>query len=269
MSVARRQGLLARLRHVGGTLISREIGVLTNAIAFNFLLCLFPLLLVLVAVSQQLPPGRRISGAVTHLLAELIPFEHDTLARALAALAQQSRRIEALSLLLILWGSSGIFVPIEMALGRAWGGAPRRSFWRARLLAFVMTLACGTLALASVGLTFAVRSFRDEWPSVAEYGARASAFLLTYAVFFLVYRFVPATRVRAGIAARAALCGGAGWELIKYAFVARLPAMNLKVVYGPLAFAVALILWAYISSLMLVLGALLASQPISRPNHRR
>ena len=200
MSAARRFGLLARLRHVGGTLISRDIGVLTNAIAFNFLLCLFPLLLVLVAVAQELPPGRRFSSALTHLLAELIPFEHDALAQALALLAHQARRIEAIGLLVIVWGSSGIFVPVEMALGRAWGGAPRRSFWHARLLAFVMTLACGTLALASVGLTFAARSFRDEWPTVAEYGARASAFLLTYAVFFLVYRFVPSTRVRAGSA---------------------------------------------------------------------
>jgi YihY family inner membrane protein len=261
--------LIARLRHVGGTLISREIGVLTNAIAFNFLVCLFPLLLVLAAVSQQLPPGRRISGALAHLLAELIPFEHEALARALAALAQQSRRIEAISLLLILWGSSGIFVPIEMALGLAWGGAARRSFWRARLLAFVMTLACGTLALVSVGLTFAARSFRDEWPTVAEYGASGSAFLLTLALFFLVYRFVPSTRVHAAVAARAALYGGAGWELIKYVFVARLPAMNLKAVYGPLAFAVALILWAYISSLMLVFGALIASPPSASPRPRR
>jgi len=269
LSAARRFGLLARLRHVGGTLISRDIGVLTNAIAFNFLLCLFPLLLVLVAVAQELPPGRRFSSALTHLLAELIPFEHDALAQALALLAHQARRIEAIGLLVIVWGSSGIFVPVEMALGRAWGGAPRRSFWHARLLAFVMTLACGTLALASVGLTFAARSFRDEWPTVAEYGARASAFLLTYAVFFLVYRFVPSTRVRAGVAARAALWGGAGWELIKYAFIARLPAMNLKAVYGPLAFAVALILWAYISSLMLVFGALVVTPPGARPNRGR
>jgi membrane protein len=269
VSAPRRLGLLARLRHVGGTLISRDIGVLTNAIAFNFLLCLFPLLLVLVAVSQQLPAGRRLSGAVSQLLIELIPFEHEALARALSALAQQAKRIEAIALLLIVWGSSGIFVPVEMALGRAWGGVPTRSFWRARTLAFVMTVACGTLALGSVGLTFAARSFRDEWPAVAEYGARGSAFLLTCALFFLVYRFVPGRRVRAGVAARAALWAGTTWELIKYVFVARLPAMNLKAFYGPLAFAVALILWAYVSSLVLVFGALMVPQPSEGKPHRR
>jgi membrane protein len=269
VSAARRPNLFARFRHVGGTLISRDVGVLTNAIAFNFLLCLFPLLMVLVAVSQQLPPGRRLSGALTQLLAELIPFEHETLTSALGGLAHQARRIEAVSLLLIVWGSSGIFVPVEMALSRAWGAAPSRSFWRARILAFVMTLACGTLALLSVGLTFAAHSFRAEWPTLAEYGARSSAFLLTYAVFFLVYRFVPSTRVRAGVAARAALWAGTGWELVKYLFVARMPGMNLKAFYGPLAFAVALILWAYVSSLMLVFGALMVPQPSRAAKPRR
>jgi membrane protein len=269
VSAAHRPSLLAQLRHVGGTLISRDIGVLTNAIAFNFLLCLFPLLLVLVAVSQQLPAGPRVSSAVSHLLAELIPFEHEALTLALAALARQARRVEAVALLLIVWGSSGIFVPVEMALGRAWGGVPTRSFWRARTLAFVMTLACGTLALGSVALTFAARSFRNEWPTLAEYGAQGSAFLLTCALFFLVYRFVPNARVSAGVAARAALWAGTCWELIKYLFMARLPAMNLKAFYGPLAFAVALILWAYVSSLVLVFGALMVPQPNGRAQRRR
>ena len=39
-------------------LISREMAVLTNAIAFNFLLCLFPLLLVVTAAG-----GREIGRA--------------------------------------------------------------------------------------------------------------------------------------------------------------------------------------------------------------
>jgi membrane protein len=267
----RAYGILGRLRRVGGTLISREIGVLTNAIAFNFLVCLFPLLLVVAAVSQQLPDGRRLSGALTLLLAELIPFEREALAASLQALARKARGLEALSLLLILWGSSGIFVPVEMALNRAWGGTPNRSFVRSRSLAFFMTVACGLLALGSVGLTFAAQSFRSDWPRLASYGARSSALLLTFALFFLIYRFIPGLSVPARQAALAALWGGSAWELAKYLFVARLPVMNLKAFYGPLAFGVALVLWAYVSSLALVFGALMVpageggSAGVSRP----
>lgn len=259
MSAASRARPLDRLRAAIGTLLSREIGVLTNAIAFNFLLCLFPLLLVVAAVSQQLPAGRRLGGALMLLLAELIPFEHDALLASLRVLAHRARGLEIVSLVLIVWGSSGIFVPVEMALNRAWGGTPNRNFFRARFLAFVMTVACGLLALLSVGLTSAARSYRAEWPTVAEYAARVSALLLSYTLFFLIYRFIPGTRVRSAVAARAALWAGTTWEAAKYLFVLRLPALNLKAFYGPLAFAVALILWAYLSSLILVFGALMVS----------
>ena len=56
--------------------------VLTNAIAFNFLLCLFPLLLVVVArAREQLPPGRRVGDrACCSSCSELIPFEREAMA---------------------------------------------------------------------------------------------------------------------------------------------------------------------------------------------
>jgi uncharacterized BrkB/YihY/UPF0761 family membrane protein len=47
-------GLPERLKRTASLLLSREVTVLNNAIAFNFLLCLFPLLLVLVAAAQRL-----------------------------------------------------------------------------------------------------------------------------------------------------------------------------------------------------------------------
>ncbi|MFN8091995.1 MAG: hypothetical protein U0599_07220 [Vicinamibacteria bacterium] len=66
--------VLPRLRRAAGLLVSRDVAVLTNAIAFNFLLCLFPLLMVLVAAAQRLAPEGGAAAAVRTLLAELIPF---------------------------------------------------------------------------------------------------------------------------------------------------------------------------------------------------
>jgi membrane protein/epoxyqueuosine reductase len=256
----------ARLRAAGGTLLSREIGVLTNAIAFNFLLCLFPLLLVVAAFSQQLPGGRRVGVALLLVLQELIPFEHDSVAASVAGLARIARGLEFVSLLLIVWGSSGIFIPVEMALNRAWGGTPHRNFWRSRLRAFLMTLAGGLLVLVSVGLTVAARGASREWPTLAALGTKASALVLTYFLFFLIYRFVPAAPVETRIALKAALWAGTVWEAMKYGFVGYLPRLNLRAFYGPLAFSVSLILWAYVSSLVLVAGALMVPvKPREKP----
>jgi len=213
--------------------------------------------MVVAAASQQLPGGRRVGAALLLVLRELIPFGEQALTDALRNLTRLARGLEVVSLALIVWGSSGIFMPVEMALSRAWGGPTHRSFWRSRLLAFVMTGTGGLLALGSVCLTVAARSYKEEWPTLAEYAAKFSGFLLTFVLFFLIYRLIPAAPVGTRVSLRAALWSASMWEVVKYFFVGRLHHMNLEAFYGPLAFSVSLILWAYVSSLVLVFGALM------------
>jgi membrane protein/epoxyqueuosine reductase len=267
-NAARGPGFFGRLKTALGTLISREVMVLANAIAFNFLLCLFPLLLVVAAVSQQLPFSRRASMALLLVLQELIPFDSESLAESLRGLSKTARTLEAFSLFLIVWGSSGIFMPVEMVLNKAWGGPAHRDFWKSRLLAFVMTVAGGCLAVGSVLLTVAVRSFGRELPSLAGYAAKASGLLLTVVLFFLIYRLIPQASVGSRVALRAALWAGGTWEAVKYFFVIRLDSMNLAAFYGPLALSVSLILWAYVSSLVLVFGALMSPASPERAARR-
>jgi len=257
---ARRPGVVSRLWWVAGELLARDTMVITNAIAFNFLLCLFPLVLVLVAVSQQLP-GRRVSTSLLLVLNELIPFEREAMALSLQGLRKVARGLEIVSVLLIVWGSSGIFMPVELALNRGWGGQPR-GFWRSRVLAILMTVAGGLLAILSVTVTVAARAYSREWPTVARYGAKASALLLTLILFYLIYRVIPQPPVGSRVALKAALWAGTAWEAAKYLFVMNLARSNLQAVYGPLAFAVSLVLWAYVSSLVLVFGALMV--PVDR-----
>jgi membrane protein len=242
------------------------VAVLTNAIAFNFLLCLFPLLLALVAVAEHFG-GSRGGRALLALLAELIPFDQGALLQSVRTFSRMARSLEVLSLVLIVWGSSGIFIPVEMVLNRVWGQGPPRSFWKSRGLAFLMTVAGGLVVLVSIALTISVRSYGRQWPAVTAWTAKATAFLLTYALFFLVYRVIPAVRVSTVVAARAALWSAVVWEAAKYGFVVRLARMNLKAFYGPLAFAVSLVLWAFLSSLVLVFGALMS--PASVPRRKK
>jgi len=127
-------------------------------------------------------------------------------------------------------------------------------------------VAGGLLAILSVVMTVAARAYSREWPTVARYGAKASALLLTCLLFYLIYRAIPEPPVGSRVALRAALWAGLAWEGMKYVFVINLGRSNLQAVYGPLAFAVSLVLWAYVSSLVLVLGALMV--PVDRPGSR-
>jgi membrane protein len=240
------------------------VSVLTSAIAFNFLLCLFPIVLAVVAVVQHFE-GSRATSAVESVLSELIPFGRESIAFTLRGMTLRARGLELASVVLILYGSSGIFMPVEMALNHAWGGRPNRAFWKSRILAFLMTVLGGSLALLSVALTVESRRLGRGYPLVAALGAKGSAAILTYLLFFLVYRLVSDAEVGGRKALLAALWAGTVWEIAKYAFVARLARLNLQAIYGPLALSVALVLWAYVSSLCLVLGALVVGP---RPGSR-
>ncbi len=256
---------LARLRRAGGLLVSREISVLTNAIAFNALLCLFPLLLVLVAAAQRLAPGGASASAVRLLLSELIPFGGELLAASLRQISRLAHGLELLSLVLVVWGSSGIFIPVELALNRVFGDAEARSFWKSRLLAFSLTVAAGTLALASVGLTLLARGFERGWPTLTGFAVKGAAVLLSFTLFLVVYLLAPSARVSLRSAVHGAVWAAALWEASKYAFVWNLGRTQLATLYGPLAFAVSLVLWAYVSSLVLVFGAAMAPIASRRP----
>ncbi len=71
------------------------------------------------------------------------------------------------------------------------------------------------------------------------------------------------------VAMKAAIWAGVAWEGAKYVFVIQLGRMNLQAFYGPLALSVSLILWAYISSLVLVFGALMTPvDQAARPARR-
>jgi membrane protein/epoxyqueuosine reductase len=229
-----------------------------SAIAFNVLLCLFPLLLVLIAAMQRLSPGGGAAHVLGLLLAELVPFGGDTIATSLRQMTRLAHGFELLSLTLVVWGSSGVFMPIELVLDRVWGGGGPRTFWKSRLLAFALTVAGGALALLSMALTVLVRGFGRDWPVVAGSAAKAAALPLSWALFLLVYRLVPRVGVDLRVAARAAVWAALLWEASKYAFVWNLGRMHLATFYGPLAFAVALVLWAYVSSVVLVFGAAMA-----------
>ena len=71
-----------------------------------------------------------------------------------------------------------------------------------------------------------------------------------------------------GVALRSAVWAGTAWEAAKYLFVINLARTNLRLFYGPLAFAVALVLWAQLSSMVLVFGALMVPAPTRRARNR-
>jgi membrane protein/epoxyqueuosine reductase len=73
--------------------------------------------------------------------------------------------------------------------------------------------------------------------------------------FFSIYWLLPNRKVPAKSVMRASMVTGLIWLLAKYVFVAVLPHLDLKELYGPFYISVGLLFWGYISGLILFAGA--------------
>ena len=84
----------------------------------------------------------------------------------------------------------------------------------------------------------------------------ATSFLLVFLIFALIYRLTPYAAVTWSQVLPGALLATVLFELGKTGFVVYLEKMaNLQAIYGSLSSIIVLLLWLYVSALILILGA--------------
>jgi YihY family inner membrane protein len=84
---------------------------------------------------------------------------------------------------------------------------------------------------------------------------RGLGVVASISLFFLIYWVLPNRRVRVMAVLPAAIITGLLWEAAKQLYIVVLPWLDLKSVYGPFSISVGLMLWAFLSGLILLAGA--------------
>jgi membrane protein len=97
--------------------------------------------------------------------------------------------------------------------------------------------------------------------SVGQLSLRTLSWVMTFGIFLLIYRFVPNYKTHWRYIWPGALIAAVLFELGKSGFIWYLREFaNYTQVYGSLTSAIVLLLWAYISSPILILGAQVSSE---------
>jgi YihY family inner membrane protein len=174
---------------------------------------------------------------------------------------------------MLLITSTGIFLPLEVALNRVWGFRNNRSYLGNQLMSLALVFACGSLALLSVGLTAgnvaivksALHGYGAWYVQLVDFVTmKIFSILASIAIFFLVYWLLPNGKVSAKAVLPAAILMGLLSEALKYAYIFALPHLNFAEVYGPFAISVSLMFWAFLSGMLLLTGAHLSARRILR-----
>ena len=181
-------------------LLRTDVHTFAFSVAANAILSFFPFVVLLMTVTRRVFHSPTMSEVVVDLLRDYVPAGQDFIIRNLNALASARHRAQIASLVILLFTSSGIFLPLEVALNRIWGFRENRSYWRNQLVSLGLAFACGVLALLSIGLTAGnLRLLGFLLHGRSSIAAQAAGFLVmksfaissSIAVFFLIYWLLP------------------------------------------------------------------------------
>jgi len=242
------------------------------AIAYYALFSFFPLVLFLVALGSSVLRSPEVQRRALEFALHYLPAYGDLIERNIRQVLALRGEMGTLSALALLWSASGVFSALEGAINRAWGIKRPRPFWRGKLMGLTMVLVIGLGLVSSTFLTalFSLirrwqvpllgwRPFGSHFPWRAAMALAPSAFTLL--AFLLLYKFVPYTKVRWRDALGGASLAALLWEGAKNLFAWYLASglVHYNLVYGSLSAIVVLVLWTYITGLIILVGAELSA----------
>jgi len=250
-------------------LLRTEVHTFAFSVAANAILSFFPFVLLLMTIIRRVFHSTVMYETVLQLLRDFLPAGQEFVIRNLNALVGARHRAQIVSLVILLITSTGIFMPLEVALNRIWKFPNNRSYLGNQLIALGLACSCGILALLSIALTAGnVALLESSLHGHAAFVLRLVGFLImkifaiaaSIAIFFLIYWVLPNGKVPASSVVPSAVIMGLLSEILKYAYILALPRLDFQEVYGPFALSVSLMFWAFLSGLLLLTGAHLSAQ---------
>ena len=258
-------------RSTVGYLLHTEVHTFAFSVAANAILSFFPFVLLLMNLALRVFHSPAMYNVIKQLLRDYLPAGQDFVIRNLNALVSARNRVQVFSFAILLVTSTGVFMPLEVALNRVWRFPNNRSYIGNQLISLGLAFACGILAMISIALSAGnvvllhFLAFGHDFFLVRVLGfltAKVFATITSMAIFFLIYWALPNGKVPAKAVLPAAVIMGLLSEILKYSYFLALPRLNFQEVYGPFALSVSMMFWAFLSGLLLLTGAHLSAQKI-------
>src|SRR5579859_458673 len=246
-----------------------DVHTFAFSVAANAILSFFPFLVLMMTIIRRVFHSEVMVGVVKDLLRDYLPAGQGFVIRNLEAMVNARQRVQVFSLVMLLVTSSGVFLPLEVALNRIWRCEKNRSYVGNQVVSLGLAFACGALALLSIALTagpvafmeFLLRGYGSSFVRVIGFlMMKVFAMAASIAIFFLIYWLLPNGKVPVRAVLPVAIIMGLLSESLKYAYIMALPWLNFQEVYGPFALSVSLMFWAFLSGLLLLAGAHLSAE---------
>jgi membrane protein len=251
-----------------------RLGITASSLTFTTLIALVPLLTVMLALFSAFPMFAKFQGALQqYFLQSLVP---DGIAKpvlgTLTQFAAKANRLGSAGLVFLLFSALALMLTIDRTLNGIWRVRKPRPIAQ-RVLVYWAAITLGplmlgiSLTLSSYALTSS-RGIVDALPGGLALALQTLEFALLWLGISALFRYVPNTDVRWRHALAGGLFVAVGLEVAKRGLAWYVSAMpGISMIYGAFATLPILLLWIYLSWLIVLFGAVIAAYAPSLQMH--
>jgi membrane protein len=249
--------------------------MVARSIAYYALFSLLPVILVVIALSSSVLAVEDTKQTVLEVVGRYFPPAVELVEENIEQVLSARNTIGILALLGLFWSASGVFTAMYRAVNRAWGNPKSELFWTEKLYGLAVVFVFGLLLLVTTlyGITASVLqgwqvSFLGWQPFVDSRTAQLWGWLttlvppvVTVVTFAILYRTIPRNRVTWRDVWLGGLLAGLTWEAARRAYAWYLANFaRYSLIYGSLGAIIGFMLYAYLSAMILLLGAEFTAQ---------
>lgn len=268
----RRQGMVAALARAAAVFvaIARDIAfgnilLWATSLVYTTLLSIVPMLALTFSVSKSFGVHDQIEPTLQTFLEPLGPKGDEITIQIMGFLNNMNAGVlGSLGLAFLLFTTISTILKIEASINAIWHVHTLRPLSQ-RVTAYISVLLLGPILMfSSLAMTAAVMSSRvvqriidiEPFGLLAVQAGKLLPYVLVVALFFIIYRFMPNTRVRFLPAVFSALVAGIAWQSAGWAF-ARFVSNSgqYDAIYSGLAILIIFMIWLYVSWVVLLSGA--------------
>jgi len=232
-------------------------------LAYFFLLSLFPFLIFLIGVFSFFSVS--LQGAI-NLLATIAPKEVIIIIKDyIELLPKRNTNLLSISFLITVWSASRGVNSLILALNRAYGIKAKRGFFKKRMLAILYTLLVAlsivlVLTIPNMGMDFMLWiskyiGLTDLFITIWRYLRWVIVIGILFSVIGSLYFVAPNVKLRFIEVIPGTVFALFGWIIISLGFSFFVNNFrDFEIIYGSLAAIVVLMIWLYLSGIILILG---------------
>lgn len=258
-------GWFGQIKVLAKYLAQTEVHTYAFSVAANSILSLFPFIVMMFTIARRVFHSRAMEEVIGDEIRYFLPAGQDFVVKNMSIVAHAKSGVQIASVIMLLVSSTGVFLPLEVALNQVWGVRKNRSYIMNQLISLGLAFAIGTLILVSVAFTasqhavlnllFLGNTENVVFQFIAHWLLQISAAVSSVLMFFIIYWVLPNCKLPVRAVLPTAVVTGLAWEIAKMIYIGVLPLLDFRSVYGPFSISVSLMMWAFLSGLLLLAGA--------------